>query len=103
MQEIIDNATKRKQEEVKKEQEEREIASKEQRISELNEKLKEKENEFGQKTQELSQYQIFSDFLEKVVNDSEEQENREFENIEALKSRFFNLRNENAKLMDRKD
>uniref|UniRef100_A0A7S3JDY4 Uncharacterized protein n=1 Tax=Euplotes harpa TaxID=151035 RepID=A0A7S3JDY4_9SPIT len=50
---------------------------------------------------ELERYKIYSDFLDKVVND--DKDNKEFEDIDSLKNRFFNLRKEHKKLVDRQN
>ena len=42
---------------------------------------------------------MYSDFLEDVVN--EEDDNKEFEDIESLKNRFFNLTKEYTKLISK--
>ena len=43
---------------------------------------------------------VFADFLEDVISDKND--NKEFDDIEALKNRFRNLRKENERLMERK-
>lgn len=47
----------------------------------------------------MERYKVYSDFLEDVVN--EDPDNREFEDVESLKNRFFNLTKEYNKLVFR--
>ena len=49
---------------------------------------------------ELERHMVFADFLEDVISDKND--NKEFDDIEALKNRFRNLRKENERLMERK-
>jgi hypothetical protein len=93
---IIQNANKRKLEENKKQREEQEIKSKEAKIKELTEELHRKKQEHEAKKRQLEKFKIYSDFLEEVVN--ADGDNKEFEDIETLKNRFYILRKENDNL-----
>ena len=92
MDKIVNNATKRKFEEARKEKEERDIAIKKERILKLKEDLRLKKLALEKKKHEMEKYKVYSDFLEDVVN--EDNDNKEFEDIESLKNRFFNLTKE---------
>ena len=81
---------------------EREIGVSEKTIEKLEADLAQKEQELQQKQEELEKHQIFSTFLEEVV-ESKQDENWEFEDIDALKNRFYNLRSENDQLKSRKN
>ena len=74
MKEIIDNANKRKLEEEKMVAVEREISQSEKTIEQLEADLAKKEKELKEKQEELDKHQIFSTFLEEVV-DSKQDEN----------------------------
>lgn len=94
MQEIIDNANKRKLEEEKKRAEEKEIAAKEAKIKELKAELEKSGRVLEEKRRKEEQYR---EFLEEVIGDDDEKD------IEELKSRFQNLKQENMKLKKRKE
>jgi hypothetical protein len=49
----------------------------------------------------LEKHRVFNEFLQQVIE--EKDENKEFDDIEALQHRFRNLKNENIKLMNRKN
>lgn len=92
MDKIINNATKRKFEEQKKEKEEKDILLKRKKIKEIKEQLKKRKDLLQAKKKEMEGYKVYSDFLEDVVN--EDTENQEFDDIDSLKNRFFNLKKE---------
>lgn len=98
---IIQNANKRKLEEQKKLKEENEIKQKTEKIKDLNDEIGELQSELEEKKSELEKYKIYTDFLEDVIND--DKDNKEFEDIDSLKNRFTNLRNENKKLIEKQN
>ena len=49
----------------------------------------------------MNRHKIFTKFLEDVVDDKVE-DNKEFEDIDSLKNRFNNLRQENQRLLEQK-
>ena len=69
------------------------------KISDLQKELTEKKQLVKQKQELLSKYKVYSDFLEEVIND--DPDNKEFDDIDALKNRFFNLIKENKKLIEK--
>lgn len=93
---IIQNANKRKLEETKKQKEQQEIDAKTLKIQDLEKELEKKRAEHQLKKKQLEKFKIYSDFLEDVVN--AEGENKEFEDIESLKNRFYILRKEHDNL-----
>lgn len=98
---IIQNANKRKLEEQKKMKEENDIKQKEDKIHELEIELEDKKKLVDQKRELLSKYQVYSNFLEEVINN--DPDNKEFDDIDALKNRFFNLIKENKKLIEKQN
>lgn len=98
---IIQNANKRKLEENKKQKEQTEIDQKVQKITELEKELEKKKNELEAKTHQLEKFKIYSDFLKEVVN--ADGDNREFEDIESLKNRFYILRKEHDNLTSKQN
>jgi len=61
-----------------------------------------KKQKLREKKDELSKHKKFNEFLESVVQDKSNGDNKEFEDIEQLQHRFQNLKNENRKLQTRK-
>lgn len=98
---ITTNVNKRRSEETKLETEKGAIEEKKQRIQVLDKKLELKKMKLREKKDELAKHKKFNEFLEAVVQDKSNGENKEFEDIQGLQDRFQNLKNENRKLMAR--
>lgn len=71
------------------------------KFKDLNHEIGDLQSELEEKKRELEKYKIYTDFLEDVIND--DKDNKEFEDIDSLKNRFTNLRNENKKLIEKQN
>ena len=98
---ITQNASKRKNEELKCTAEEKSIADKVLQISKLTDDLEIIKKQLNEKVLERDNHSKFNEFLESVVNDKSNGDNKEFVDIEQLQNRFANLKSENTKLMNR--
>lgn len=99
----------KQQEEAKLENEQRIIKEKQSQIEDLKVKLQDTKENLRRKEEEKRQLEKFNNFLESIVQDKGGQggppgstQEREFQDIEALQNRFKNLKQENDKLMKRK-
>lgn len=94
------NGLKRKQESKKLDEEKADIKRKKAEIEELRSKLANKEKILKDKEEDLDRHKIFSDFLNKVVEDKSG-DKEGFESIADLQNRFKSLKNENKRLLAR--
>ena len=92
---------KRKMEEEKLQKEKKEIGNKRDDIDKLQLQLQSTEVELKDKEDDLKRHEIFSSFLQSVVNDKSG-DNEGFSEIIDLQNRFISLKDENKQLMKRK-